>query len=140
MLQARDYLHYSDCECAVGDGRKELCYSYTVGKHAGWGILSVLLGILTSCLTYFLVFYVIEKLRNMCNNKEISKSDIIDKDASLVDNELNSVNAITKASLLKELTSPTKRFHNCWACDVKYNHAQPPVFYARERRLYMYTH
>jgi len=142
ILQTSDYLHYSDCECAVGDRRQELCYAYTVGKHAGWGILSVLLGILTSCLIYFFIFYVIDKLRDMCcdkSNKDLTKTEIPEEtDTSSIDNDVETINEPENPSPLKELTSPTKRKHHCWACEVKYNNAQPPVFYSREHRFHKY--
>jgi len=141
ISQTSDYLHYSDCECAIGDRRQALCYRYTVGKHAGWGILSVFLGILTSCLIYFVVFYVIDKLRNMsCQNKEGSKSEKPDEnDTRSAGSEVETVTDTPKVEPFKELTSPTKRHHNCWACDVKYNNAQPPVFYSRDNRQYQKT-
>ena len=75
-----------------------------------------------------------------CQNKKGSKSEKPDEnDTRSAGSEVESVTDTPKVEPLKELTSPTKRHHNCLACDVKYNNAQPPVFYSRDNRLYQKT-
>jgi len=128
-------MHYSDCECAVGNRRQELCYSYTIGKNAGWGILSVLLGILTSCLLYCISVHAFDKLRD-CGKKHVTLSDIHDEKE--LGSFANDGHDFVKSKTIKELASPKRRHHHCWACDVKYNNAEPPVFYSRERRMYKF--
>lgn len=80
IQQEFDHMRYSDCNCAIGNMRQELCSTFTMKKSIGFSFLGILLGILTSVLLY-LLFDGIFNRHLLCfhdkaaKNKKPSKGD-----------------------------------------------------------------
>ncbi|KAH3807860.1 hypothetical protein DPMN_136207 [Dreissena polymorpha] len=131
------YMHYSDCDCIVGDRRQERCYKYTRGKHAGYGFLSVLLGILTSFALYLLFKYCLSKplYWRSLTGKDIRTTT---PEYPVPENKVTPTEDPVPESKVEpdRLEAPTIRKHHCWACEVKYSQAPVPMYYRREKRNY----
>lgn len=132
-------MHYSDCNCRLGNRRQDLCYQYTIGKDTGYGVLGATLGVITSVALYVLYMYRClaerlsagsnkgDNLHGLLNNKvgpENDKPEV--KDYS-----------DRKPSDIAEEPKPHGRQHKCWACDVKRKITDAPVWYRQEVRTYM---
>ena len=130
IFQDDSYLHYSECECAVGNEKRSLCYKYTTWKHAGYGILATGLGLLTSVFFYFLFYYVFGN-HLPCYDKTVppvSEPKITEDNVETISCE--------EEKPKEKLEEPKIRRHHCWACEVKYNNTQPPLWYHQGHRKY----
>jgi len=114
----------------MGNEKRSLCYKYTAGKHAGYGFLATVLGLLTSVFFYFLFYYVFGN-RLPCNDKPLppkAESEVTEDNVETIPCE--------EERPKEKLEEPKIRRHHCWACDVKYNHAKPPLWYHKGLRKY----
>ncbi|WAR27658.1 FBP1-like protein [Mya arenaria] len=122
-----EYIHYSDCDCVLGSGRQEYCYMYTLNKHSGFGILAILLGILSSIILYFLFYCVFDGFHNRISQDRVQdeKDEASDKHPPQIEK-----------SAPEKLDAPKQRRHHCWACEVKYNNAPAPLWYKKDYKRY----
>lgn len=139
-------MHYSDCNCKLGNFRKALCYQYTVGKDAGFGFLGVVLGILTSVGLYVLYMCLLsnalgkndgQSFFDLFHNKVSPEEDEISK-TFYKENATNDGKAEAEVSTAEPETVDIKQMHDCdcWVCDVKRNRSEPPLYYIQDVRVY----
>lgn len=133
-LQTSSYMHYSDCDCVVADRRQDICYQYSRNKHAGYGFLSVIVGIITAILLYLFFDSIFNKSFCCYQTK-----NMVETNTTIPENNVEPVEAIKpepEVETLNKLEAPRIRKHHCWACEVKYNNAPVPAWYKMGSRTY----
>lgn len=130
-------MHYSDCNCRLGNRRQDLCYQYTVGKDTGFGVLGATLGVLTSVALYVLYLCLAERLSAGSNKGGDFHGLFNNKVGPMNDKPEVKDSSNRKSSDIAEETKPLGRQHKCWACDVKRKLTDAPVWYRQDVRTYM---
>ncbi|KAH3689784.1 hypothetical protein DPMN_194679 [Dreissena polymorpha] len=130
------YMHYSACDCVVAERRQDRCFQYSRNKHAGYGFLSAIAGIMTAILLYIL-FDAISNKTLCC----YQKTNMVQMEKTIPENkvELHVVEPTEpepEVETPEKLEAPRIRKHHCWACEVKYNNAPIPAWYEQSSRTY----
>ncbi|XP_052259635.1 fibropellin-1-like [Dreissena polymorpha] len=128
------YMHYSACDCVVAERRQDRCYQYSRSKHAGYGFLSAIAGIITAILLYIL-FDAISNKTLCC----YQKTNMVQMEKTIPENKVvlhvvEPTEPEPKVETLEKLEAPRIRKHHCWACEVKYNKAPIPAWYKQGSR------
>ena len=131
-------MHYSECNCFLGQAKQQLCYKHKVGNSIGFGALGTVLGILTAIgfyVSYLLFLDKTEPVLPDSNNEKIkidedhSKHGHKDKENHLHDDDLVLEDVKSNEKVHVKQHSHGHKHRKCWACEVKYNGATPPLFW-----------